>query len=684
MIRTNSAQNPRLLEALWCAKQGWAVVPCHPGEKRPMTQHGYKDASTNKSRIIQWWSDAPDANLAVVTGALSGVIVPDIDPRNGGDESLAELERKYGPLPPTLMVITGGGGRHFYFAHPQGIAARSSTLAPGIDLQADGKLVIAPPSVHPSGKLYQWADRNVPLAPCPKWLLAATSASRIAAPDAADSLLGKAFARQGLLGRLMDGGKRAVVCPWVDQHTERKPLDIDSSTVIFPATAPSQLGAFHCIHSHCSERKGPEALRELERREALGDSQRAWQAGLRRSAKGELRSTFGNAVLILTHDDSYADRLRMDEMRGRVEQDEEEATDESVGNIRVDLEVRYSLLISDAEAARALQLVASRNGYHPVREQLESLSWDGVPRIRQVASSILGARAEDATEASYYSTVVYRWFISLVARAFSPGCKVDTALILQGEQGVGKSSFFRKLAGDWFSDTEMGLDKDALLQMRSTWIYEWAELENVTSRHAMSRVKAFLTSNEDRFRPPFGRAMITVKRSGVIVGTTNREEFLHDPSGSRRFWVVPVGEIDLAQLQVDRDQLLAEAVHLFRLSERWWLSPEEEAQRADTSSRFVEVDPWEAQVLAYAKQQNIVRTADILRDVLEMALERRDRKAEMRIAAILRRNGYFPDQRRVDGEKCRFWLRQKPSGRLGQPLQVSEMPGRPNPSKRDR
>jgi predicted P-loop ATPase len=133
---------------------------------------------------------------------------------------------------------------------------------------------------------------------------------------------------------------------------------------------------------------------------------------------------------------------------------------------------------------------------------------------------------------------------------------VDTALILQGEQGAGKSSFFRKIGGDWFSDTEMGLDKDALLQMRSTWIYEWAELENVTGRHAMSRVKAFLTSNEDRFRPPFGRAMITVKRSGVIVGTTNREEFLHDPSGSRRFWVVPVGEIDLARLQHDRDHVM--------------------------------------------------------------------------------------------------------------------------------
>lgn len=161
MNRTNNAKNPRLGGALWCARQGWAVVPCRPREKRPATQHGYKDASTDEAQIIEWWHTEPGANVGVVTGSRSSLLVLDIDPRNGGNESLAELERQYGALPPTLMVLTGGGGRHFYFSLPAGTSVRSTTLAPGIDLQADGKLVIAPPSIHPTGGLYQWANRKL-------------------------------------------------------------------------------------------------------------------------------------------------------------------------------------------------------------------------------------------------------------------------------------------------------------------------------------------------------------------------------------------------------------------------------------------------------------------------------------------------------------------------------------------
>jgi predicted P-loop ATPase len=180
--------------------------------------------------------------------------------------------------------------------------------------------------------------------------------------------------------------------------------------------------------------------------------------------------------------------------------------------------------------------------------------------LEQVATEILRVRAESDEELTLFVLLVRRWFISLVARALSPGCKVDTALILEGAQGAGKSSFFRVIAGEWFSDTEMALDKDAMLQLRGAWVYEWSELENVTSRQSVSRVKAFLTSTEDKYRPPFGRTPITVKRSGVSVGSTNNQDFLHDPSGSRRFWVIPISGIDLPRLKAQREQLLAEAV----------------------------------------------------------------------------------------------------------------------------
>jgi predicted P-loop ATPase len=234
---------------------------------------------------------------------------------------------------------------------------------------------------------------------------------------------------------------------------------------------------------------------------------------------------------------------------------------------------------------------------------------------------------------------------------------VDTALILQGGQGVGKSSFFREVAGEYFSDTEMALDKDAMMQLRGAWIYEWAELETVTGRHEVARVKAFLTSREDRYRPPFGRTPVAVRRSGVIVGTTNREDFLCDPSGSRRFWVVPVGRIDLAKLRRDRAQLLAEAVAGFRSGEPWWLTEAEELARARMAARFADADPWEGDVLDYVESRDAVRTRDILAHALAVPVDRMDRRADMRVANILRRHGWVPKQARLDGQKGRFWCR---------------------------
>jgi len=196
-----------------------------------------------------------------------------------------------------------------------------------------------------------------------------------------------------------------------------------------------------------------------------------------------------------------------------------------------------------------------------------------------------------------------------------------------------------------------------MMQLRNAWAYEWAELENVTSRQSNSRVKAFLTSTEDKYRPPFGRAAVTVRRSGVIVGTTNTHDFLHDPSGSRRFWVVPVGLVDTALLREQREQLIAEAAAAFRKGERFWLSDEEEARREALAERFAEVDPWEDRVLEFALAQARVRTTDVLLQALGLPLDRLTKRDEMRVAAILRRGGWRAEQARVDGKVTRYWVK---------------------------
>jgi Bifunctional DNA primase/polymerase, N-terminal/Primase C terminal 1 (PriCT-1) len=156
--------------------RGWSVLPLRHGDKRPlmgweMLQQARADAAT----LAQWFTRWPTANVGIVTGEISNLIVLDVDPKHGGDDSLAGLERRFGALPETVEAQTGGDGRHLYFAHPGGFVPNRAGLAQGIDLRGDGGYIVAPPSLHPSGKPYAWSAGRAPddiaLAALPRWLL---------------------------------------------------------------------------------------------------------------------------------------------------------------------------------------------------------------------------------------------------------------------------------------------------------------------------------------------------------------------------------------------------------------------------------------------------------------------------------------------------------------------------------
>ena len=162
--------------ALAYAHRGLPIFPVRG--KLPLTEHGFKDASINADAIRGWWSRFPDANIALPTGSVSRLFVLDVDPRHGGDESLAALEMKYGPLPATLESRTGGGGRHFFFALGAGQVIRNSAgkLGPGLDVRGEGGYVVLPPSIHPEmQKPYTWARKAKPVQ-APAWLMQVLSA----------------------------------------------------------------------------------------------------------------------------------------------------------------------------------------------------------------------------------------------------------------------------------------------------------------------------------------------------------------------------------------------------------------------------------------------------------------------------------------------------------------------------
>lgn len=227
-----------------------------------------------------------------------------------------------------------------------------------------------------------------------------------------------------------------------------------------------------------------------------------------------------------------------------------------------------------------LLAVARTTGrFNPVREYLESIKWDGTPRIDTWLLDYCSARTEleDGTDVKpYLRQVSARWLISAVARGIRPGCKVDTCLILQGKQGIKKSSLLETLGGQWFVDGVGGClgDKDSKMAASAGWIVEIAELSAMT-RSQVEQIKSYFSTRTDSYRPPYGRTIVKIPRTCVFAGSTNARGFLLDEE-HRRFWVVEVGSIHDEHVARDRDQLWAEAVVRYQAGERWWLTADEQ------------------------------------------------------------------------------------------------------------
>lgn len=344
--------------------------------------------------------------------------------------------------------------------------------------------------------------------------------------------------------------------------------------------------------------------------------------------------------------------LQLSEMTERPLYSGRELVDSDVAAIRYGLEQQgrslegKALKFASEEVHMAMKLIASRKRVHPVREWLKGLKWDGKERIDTELPVVLGQQL-----GGLEAHLVRRWFISAVARAMTPGCKVDTVLVLVGGQGAGKSTFFEALGGAWFSDEKVNVeDKDGKLVMRQAWIVEWAELNAMRRARDQESIKAFLSQRIDRFRPPYGRDIIEAPRHCVIVGTTNDQEFLSDPTGSRRFWPMRVGDIDVSWVRVHREQLFAEALVAFSRGEQWWLEPEYDKQLAERNRDHETHDAWEQLVSDWLEgepQVAWVNTDMVLMKAIDKKKEQWNHYDKMRVGAILKRLGWVESRRRV-------------------------------------
>lgn len=364
-----------------------------------------------------------------------------------------------------------------------------------------------------------------------------------------------------------------------------------------------------------------------------------WQRALIVNNRGAVKPGLANTVTILSASPQWCGRIAWNSKQQTIFIDGRPLNDGDIVEARVGIERQFGYDPGNNDTWSAFRAAAQEHVINPVADYLNTLRWDGVKRLDTVADRHLGARQRLA------GRMVRMFMISAVARALRPGCKVDTVLVLIGDQSMRKSTFVRCLASDeWFSDSHVDLtSKDAFMQFGHAWILEWGEIERIMQRHDAAFTKTLIPSQFDDFRPPFGRSMIRVPRSCLFVGTTNQRQFLNDETGDRRYWCVEIArEIDIPALLAERDQLWAEAVEAFRAGEQWWFDREGDQKRAAAASVHAVDDPWLDVVSQWIDSagRTDFRSQEILAGALQIPLERQQGEVSRHLGRVMRRLGY--------------------------------------------
>lgn len=704
--------------------KGWKQTPMETPEQ------GY----AAWRQVFDQYGSRNGVNIGVRTGPQSKIFAVDLDV-GPGKEGLESIERwmtnhslNWSDIG-TLSAETGGGGTHLVYGYPPGIAkistlAGSTAIGNGVDVRGDGGYILVAPSVHASGKCYKWRDAGFDVSYIKQ------------APQALVSILtGKAKKPAAVEGDETYNPSLEELKDYADElqrkRTNRSKTVGENLEKLLAGDKIGEIGTRHDVYRDVVffiKRKWPqctaagimpffaESFREWwpddsEYHTAVAnitatfnfeiEVDNTWKAQLAVNDLGQPTATDANLLIYFKHHPSWQNVLAYNERSNRPVYLKSPPTEDKIDTFDLSADRSHIALwfqtkakmtskIQQNDIQSALLAVARRKAFDPLQQQVLSLRglWDGVPRLDTVFQRI-ASTPDDA----WTRTITPLWFKSLVARILWPGCKVDTMLILEGEQGYKKSSFFQSVLPDmaFFSDSlnRVKHDVESIRLIHSgPAIFEIGELSGL-KKQEVEEIKAFLSASQDELRPLFENYR-TTKRRCVFVGTTNRDDYLRDETGGRRFWPLKVlRPIDIHTVYNERAQWFAEALYrLETLGEIWYLEGADQHQlaSAEQDARYEE-DIWYQKIAEYLSDKNratnknpenvatstdqmtemlnktragdFVTISQVAENALKIEMKHAKSAEGQRINRILRKLKWFPDRETVENTQIRGWRRPR-------------------------
>lgn len=665
----------KLAGLLWYVNRGWPVFPCGP-DKKPLTTHGFKDATLDAAQVKSWHEQTPGALWGIPTGSTkeggAGLVVIDIDnhPEKhvNGFPTWDNLRDENSDPIETVTVKTGGGGLQLYFKYPDGHMVRSGTdiLGHGIDVRARGGYVIVPPSVTDAPYIYELSPRDTEIMELPEWILKRVNGTLEPVEPAVETVsasdnLGKALiALNALKAERADNYES-----WL--HVGMALFELGDNGLI----------AWDNWSKQSPKYKAGECARKWQSfNRDITQANKITIASLLYWAKEDGNKPVLNQAPKQATPVDYKNMLgscgyafSLNDMNDTVYLNGMRFTDILENTVKFQL--RTFGYRNDMDTKVAIAQSAHENTFHPIKDYLNGLicearlvgdSLEPVDHIKRLCSFF---EDKDGT----FEILLRKWLVGAVGRILDehPG-QQHPMLVLDGPQGIGKSRFAwwlgSPLPAFYLQNSINTQDKDFLIMLCSKFVWEVEELGATIRKSDIESLKAFLSKEIVTVRKAYGREDIVKPATASFIGTINNSGgFLADPTGSRRFRVCTLTKIDWAyEAAIDVNQIWAQAVALYREGERWQLDADTNQKMMEINSRYEVDDPlhydlFETFNIIPEDTEKFTASAQIIKRLRDEGkiTGGSDQQLAQRLANILIKLGCERAQVRVNGQMTRVW-----------------------------